>query len=89
MVEENFEIINFLGALKCLFGMLLPSPCLKKVLIFQPLECSKIAHLLHTSKFTMVEENFVSANYVNVLKWLIWDAFTFTMVEENFDIMTS
>ena len=68
--------------------MLLPSPWLKKVSIFQPLECSKIAHLLYTSKFTMVEENF-SANYANVLKWLIWDAFTFTMVEENFDIMTS
>ena len=66
-VEENFEIITSRMLYNGLFGMLLPSPWLKKILKLQPLECSLMA----------------------CYEWLTWDAFTFTMVEENFEIMTS
>ena len=42
-VEENFEIITSRMLYNGLFGMLLPSPWLKKILKLQPLECSLMA----------------------------------------------
>ena len=65
--------------------MLIPSPWVEENFEASLLECSKTAYL-ECFSFTIVEKIRYS-NLINALKWLFWNSFTFTMVEETFEII--
>ena len=65
--------------------MLIPSPWVEENFEASLLECSETAYL-ECFSFTIVKKIRYS-NLMNALKWLFWTSFTFTVVEETFEII--